>query len=139
MSVRIQDFNIPDALYKRIKERAERKHHTLEDELVEALTAGVAKDEEDRIPADITNEMSSLEQASDEALWQAARSHLPLDVSDEIEELHLKGQREGLNTAEKQQLAGMMHQYERYMLIRAKAAALLKRRGYDVDVLLEEP
>ncbi len=138
MSVEIQSLHIPDVLYQRIKERAERKHRPFEEELVEVLAAGVAQDDHDRIPADITAELSSLEQASDEALWQAARSHLPVKISDEIEELHLKRQREGLSAAEKQKLSAMMHQYERYMLIRAKAAALLKKRGYDVNVLLEE-
>jgi hypothetical protein len=50
-----------------------------------------------------------------------------------MEDLHLKRQREGLTDAEAKTLDGLVRQYERTMLVRAQAAALLKARGHDVS------
>lgn len=52
---------------------------------------------------------------------------LPADLSEAISPLSL------LNDAA---LAGLVRQYERVMLVRAQAAALLKQRGQDVSELL---
>jgi hypothetical protein len=71
----------------------------------------------------------------DEALWRAARTRLPADAVEELERLHLKRQRQGLTASEDEQVAALVRQYERVMLVRAQAAALLKERGHDVSVL----
>ncbi len=137
MSVEIHSLNIPDALYQRLKARAEQHQRTVEDELIEAAAAGVAEDED--IPPELEKTLASLSVLDDETLKQAARSHLPLEMWQEIEELHFRQQREGLMTAEQARLNWLMRQYERAMLIRGEAAALLKERGHDVDVLLKRP
>jgi hypothetical protein len=43
---------------------------------------------------------------------------------------------QGLTEAEVQEAATLLRQYERVMLVRAHAAALLKQRGHDVSSLL---
>ncbi|HEU5369471.1 MAG TPA: hypothetical protein VFU69_13450 [Ktedonobacterales bacterium] len=136
MPVEIRSLNIPDALYQRLRERAEQNHRTVEDELIEAAAVGIA--EEDDIPPDLEKTLASLAALDDETLKQSARSHLPLEMWQEIEELHFKRQREGLMNVEKERLAWLMRQYERAMLIRGEATALLKERGYDVNTLLKQ-
>jgi hypothetical protein len=64
--------------------------------------------------------------------WQ---THLPADAAARLEELHLKRQREGLTEQQENEAAALIRQYERVMLIRAQAAALLKQRGHDVTGL----
>ena len=76
---------------------------------------------------------------NDEALWLVARSRLAEEAAAHLEELHLKRQREGLTEAEALTLAGLVRQYERAMLVRAQAAALLRQRGHDVSELLAAP
>jgi hypothetical protein len=88
----------------------------------------------DELPADLAEAIFSLALLDDEALWQAARSHLPSEAAAQLEVLHLKRQQEGLTETETQILAGLVCQYERAMLVRAQAAVLLKQRGYDVSV-----
>jgi len=90
------------------------------------------------LPADLAEALSSLELLNDEALWKAARSHLPSEAAAQLEALHFKRQEEGLTETEAQTLAGLVRQYERAMLVRAQAAALLKQRGYDVSVLVTQ-
>jgi hypothetical protein len=64
----------------------------------------------------------------DTELWRAAHTRLPSDVAARLEELHLKRQRVGLTEPEVREAAVLAQQYERSMLVRAQAAALLKQR-----------
>ena len=72
------------------------------------------------------------------ALWQAARSRVPLEMVREVQKLQAKRKRTGFSPAEQQRLDDHLHHYDLVMLIRASTAALLKQQGHDVDVLLTE-
>lgn len=130
-------LNIPDDLYQRLKQRAEEAHRTVEAQLVKTISAGLVIEEEE-LPIDIANALAALETADDEALWRAARSRVPLEIAREVQKLKRKQQRGSLTEAERHKLDELLHQYDLVMLIRAKAAALLKQHGHDVDVLLIE-
>jgi plasmid stability protein len=125
---------LPDDFYQRLKVRAEQAQHNIEDELVNLAAAAL---DNEPIPLDIQEAVASLPVLDDAALWQAARSRLPQADSDEVEALHFKRQREGLTDTEKQRLAGLMHQYEKALLIRSHALLLLKQRGQDITPLLQ--
>jgi uncharacterized protein YnzC (UPF0291/DUF896 family) len=72
----------------------------------------------------------------DAELWRAARSRLAAEDAERFEELNAKRQREGLTSDEDRESAALVRRYERAMLVRAQAAALLKERGHDVSSLL---
>jgi hypothetical protein len=88
------------------------------------------------LPAYLQEAITPMSLYTDEELWQAARSRLPTEDSEEIETLHRKRGREGLSDEEERALAGLLRFSDRLMLVRAQAAALLKQRGHDVSVLL---
>ena len=71
--------------------------------------------------------------------WQAGRSRMAPDAAESLSELNAKRQREGLTEAEQQESELLVRQYERAMLVRAQAAALLKQRGHDISSLLAAP
>ena len=75
----------------------------------------------------------------DAALWQAARSGLSAEAAARLEALHIKRQKKGLSETEARTLAELVQQYERSMLIRARAAAILKLRGHDLSGLAATP
>ena len=79
--------------------------------------------------------MDDLELLDDDALWRAARTRLDFEQSTQKEALHIKRQSEGLSAVEEQTLSVLVFRYERSMLVRAQAAALLKARGHDVSSL----
>jgi hypothetical protein len=106
---------------------------TLEAELLEVLSTAVPADES--LPHSLAEELARLDMMSDTDLWQAARSRLSNEEADQLEVLHIKRQNEGLSESEIRTLAELVGQYERSMLIRARAAALLKQRGHDVSGL----
>jgi hypothetical protein len=101
---------------------------------VEVVTTAVPLVED--LPPDLAEAISPLAALDDEALWRAARSRLPADDAERLEELSSKQQREGLTDVEADETARLLRRYERAMLVRAQAAALLKRRGHDVSSLL---
>jgi hypothetical protein len=53
--------------------------------------------------------------------------------------LRAKRRRSGLTLAEWQRRDELMRQYDRGILIRSRAMLLLKERGHDISVLLEQP
>jgi hypothetical protein len=89
----------------------------------------------DQISPDIAATVASLEQLTDEELWRAARNRLAEEFSSRTEELHHKRQREGLTAAEEEEESNLVRGYENILLIRAKAAQLLRARGHDVGGL----
>ena len=112
--------HIPDALYRRLQRRARQSKRTLEAELLEALATGISPEED--LPADLAEALVPLSLLDDDALWRAARSHLPVSAAHRMEALHLKLQSEGLTEAEKDELSALLEQYERFMLVRAHSA-----------------
>ncbi len=133
MAAQTLTVHIPERLYTRLKQRADRAQRTVEAEMLEVLATAVPTAEE--LPADLAEALAPLALLDDVALWQAARHRLAPEVATQLEELHLKQQREGLTEAEAQTLAELVKCYERTMLVRAQAAALLKQRGHDVREL----
>lgn len=82
----------------------------------------------DELPANLAEAISPLTVLEDAALWRAAQSRLPAAEAEQLADLHLKRQREGLTETESQTVAALVQQYERAMLVRAQAIALLKQR-----------
>lgn len=131
-------INLPDDFYQRLKARAESAQRTVEAEVRTIVTAAIA---DDSVPADVEADVEALKTADDATLWHVAEtSRLSQQESEEIEALHFKRQRgETLTDEERLRLAAGTLHYERAMLMRAEAAALLKERGHDIDVLLKHP
>lgn len=127
---------LPTSLYERLRQRAAQAQRSVEEEAREALASAVG--EQDTLPANLEAAIAPMALLSDAELWQACRTRLPQSAVEQLEALHLKRQREGLTEAEAATTAALVHQYERVMLIRAQAAALLKQRGHDVSGLLPD-
>jgi hypothetical protein len=134
MTAHAVTLHVPSLLYEQIKRRAEQTQRTVEAELLDIVVTAVPVG--DDLPADLAEAITPLEVLDDEALWRAARCSLLAETATQMEDLHLKRQREGLTDAEAKTLDGLVRQYERTMLVRAQAAALLKERGHDVSKLL---
>jgi hypothetical protein len=128
--------SLPSPLYERLARRAQRTRRTVEAEIVDAVAT--LPDEPDDLPADLAEAIAALHLLGDEDLWRAAGQRLAGEKADRIEELHLKRQREGLSASENEELATLMTEYTRIMLVRSRSAALLKQRGHDVSGLVAE-
>jgi hypothetical protein len=92
--------------------------------------------QQEALPPDIEQELLAMVLFSDEELWRAARMTAPADKVERMQLLVEKQQLEGLTEAEKQEAFFLSHFFTRVMLVRGKAAVLLKERGHDIDHLL---
>lgn len=128
-------LSLPPALFDQLKRRAQQADRSVEDEVVSLLLAHIPIP--DVLPAHCAEAISPLPHFNDEQLWNAARTRLPTEEADEMEELHYQRERGDLTEEGAQRLAELMRRYERTMLVRAEAAALLHRRGHDVSSLLK--
>src|SRR5581483_2738107 len=107
--------NIPDELYQRLKQRAEENHRSVEAQLLKTLSAGLIVEEEE-LPSDLAAALSALETADDKALWQAARSRVPLEMAEAVQKLRAKQKRTNLTAAEQRKLDDLLHHYDLIML-----------------------
>jgi plasmid stability protein len=130
MTVQSLTLSIPELLYEQIKHRAAERDRSVEDETLDLLANAVPGNQ--GLSKDLAAAIAPLELLDNEALARAAQSHLPSDVAQALESLHLKRQRDGLTAAEGETLSALVLQYERAMLVRAQAARLLRERGLDV-------
>src|SRR5438876_1390269 len=117
MTMQILTLNIPEPLYQRLKERAQRSNRPVEEETLDVLASVVPAT--DQLPAEFADAISQLTLLEDGALWRVVRSRLAEEASAQREELHLNRQREGLTDAEAQTVAALVRQYERALLGRA--------------------
>jgi hypothetical protein len=127
-------ITLPEKIYQRVKRRSQIMKRSVADEVVATVTAALP--EQETLPPDIEQELLALVLFSDEELWRAARMTAPADKVERMQILVEKQQLEGLTEVEKQEAALLSHFFTRIMLVRAKAAVLLKERGHDIDQLL---
>jgi hypothetical protein len=127
-------ITLPEPIYQRVKRQSQLMQRSIADELVAAVASSLP--EQETLPPDIEQELSELHLFTDEELWRAARMTVPVDKAGRMQILVEKQQLEGLTDSEKQETAVLSHFFNRVMLVRAKAAVLLKERGHDVDQLL---
>ena len=130
MSLHPVTVNIPTKLYTRIKRRAAQAQRSVEEEMLEAIAAIPF---EERLPDELEEVIANLKFSDNESLWRAARRRLPGEVSEQLEQLHLKQQNVGLTETEIETRDHLIQQYEKNMLVRAEAAVLLKQRGFDIS------
>lgn len=124
--------NLPSEVFIRIKKRADESNRSVEAEAVELLAATLDTDDE------LAQSVQALESLDNDGVERAARSQIATELSAELESLHFKKQREGLTEIESARCAELVDAYERSMLIRAHATALLKKRGIDVSHLVAQ-
>jgi hypothetical protein len=127
-------ITLPETIYQRVKKQSQLMQRSVADELVAVVTSSLPKEES--LPSDIEQELSELDLFTDEELWRAAQMTAPVDKTGRMQVLVEKQQLEGLTESEKQEADVLSHYFNRVMLVRAKAAVLLKERGHEVDQLL---
>lgn len=128
-------LNIPEKLYKRLSYRAQQTQRAVEDELLDAVASGLPLSDE--LPSGLEAELAQLVVLGDDALWTIARSRLHPEQANKLERLHLKAQRHPLTTTERKHEQALASEYERILLLRARAARLLQDRGIDISTLLD--
>lgn len=136
MSNQTITIDLPQQLYQQATERATRAHLSVEDELITTVAAAYSREE---IPSATRTALAQLEFLDNAELWRAAQLQVLPEVHERMEILLEKRQIAGLTVAEKAESEQLVQHTEYVMLVRAKAAALLRSRGHDVTELVQPP
>ncbi len=121
---------LPVPLFDRLKRAAELTHRSVEDVLASTVNAALPPDP--TLPAEVVDDLAALALFSDDALWAAAESSLSPAQQRRLEQLSNVADRRSLTAAESSELSQLLEQYDRSVLRRAKALAVLAQRGYQI-------
>jgi hypothetical protein len=133
MSTRSLTIEISAEMYDALSRRAADAHRSVADELVLAVQKDVAGEQ---LSPELEAELAALPAAGDAALQAIAQSRLSEADRVRLEELHQKKGSQGLSSAEENEAVELLERYDRCLVLRAHALALLKQRGYDLTPLL---
>ena len=137
MAVQNVTIRLSESLYHQVNLRARRMQRSVEEEVVAVVEDALPA--LDALPAEIADEMGPMVFLTDHELWQAARATTTSVENRRMQALLLKRQREGLSPEEETEAERLAQRQERIMLLRARAATLLKERGQDVSKLIQSP
>jgi predicted ArsR family transcriptional regulator len=135
MTVQAITLNLPQAVYKQIRQAAEKVGRPVNEVLLEAVAAVAPVIGTE--PENLRTALAQMAYLNDAALWQAARTTMTAEQRERLETLHDKQQHEGLTPDEQVEEQALLSLYRETLLVRAQAAVLLKQRGYDVSEPLQ--
>lgn len=131
MTVQTVTLRLPESLYLRFQQAARATHRSLDDVLLHAVEVG-SPPRWDDAPVEFQADLAALDRLEDEALWRVARSRKQEADMARYQELLDKNANGRLTAADREELTKLRVEYDRMMLCKAHAAALLRWRGYQV-------
>ena len=130
MAVREVTLRLPQEVFERIQRAAATAHRSVDDVLVEAVIAAAPAAGE--ISIDARSALAQMAYLNDAALWQVARATIGAEQRDRLQDLHDRQDEGQLTDAERVEERALLELYRGTVLLRARAALLLKQRGYDI-------
>ena len=127
-------ITLPTPIYSRVERQSQLMQRSIAEELIAVVTEYWQKEV---LADDIEQALAQLDLLTDSELWQSAQIAVSSENTESMQELVEKQQRDGLTASENQQAQLLSHLFNRIMLVRAKAAILLKRRGYDISPIIK--
>lgn len=129
-------IQMPQPLYRRLERLAKLTRRPVESLVVQTLEANIPPLPDD-LPDEMRDDLLALEELSDEALWQVARSVVNPEAQAEYRLLLEKNRLGTITESEQARLAQLRREADRLMLRKAYAYVLLKWRGYRLPTLAE--
>lgn len=129
-------LRLPTSLYDLFRTRAERTKRPIESELLEVVQTAATS--ELSLSDDLSQAIADLEVLDDEALWRAARVEQDESGRERLGALTAAQGTAVFGEAESAELEELLHHTDRILLVRAHAAKLLKGRGFDIPLTIED-
>lgn len=131
MTTRTVTLQLPESLYTRLQQAARATQQSLDDVLLHAVQVGSPPSWDDA-PAEFQADLAALDRLDDEALWHIARSRKTEADMGRYQELLDKNANGLLLAEECDELVQLRVEFDRFMLRKVHAAALLRWRGHQV-------
>lgn len=128
MSEKTVTIELPESLFRKLQRAAELTYRPLDEVLASTLNALLVAPP--GLPTALADELAAMHVLSDDALWSATRPSLAAAEQHRLQQLnHAAGER-SLTQAEQAEQTALIHAYQRSLLRRAQALAILAQRGY---------
>lgn len=123
--------DFPVAAFEALQRTAQRQNRPVADVVRDLVLRELP--ELPLLPRDVETELTSFATLSDDVLWLIARSTLTRKQLQELARLNDTGQQRSLTAAEQVRQQELISAYDRTILRRARAAALLQQRGHNLS------
>lgn len=124
-------LNLPNLLGARIQRLAQKFHKTEQEILLDAITTALPPMV--GVVPELADELAELTFLNDATLWRIARSTLPQEQYNQMDELLARKGQGKIIATEQQTLDELVEQSQHVILKRGQAAVLLQQRGYDLS------
>jgi hypothetical protein len=131
MTARTVTMQLPENLYLRLQQTAQATHQSFETILLRALQVGSPPAWESA-PAEFQADLAALDRLDDAALWRMVRYRATAAQMERYQTLLDKNANDTLSAEERAELAQLRTEFDRRMLQKAHAAALLQWRGHQI-------
>lgn len=131
MPVETVTLQIPEIIYQRLVNTASATQRPLEEVILHALKIG-SPPEWDNVPPEFQADLAALDKLDDNTLWQIARSHKTAAEMERYNILLESNSNNTLTEAERLEIMALRQEADRFMLLKAQAAVLLRWRGHRV-------
>jgi hypothetical protein len=131
MTLRTVTMQLPENLYLRLQQTAQATKQSFEAILLRALQVG-SPPTWDTAPAEFQVDLAALDRLDDAALWSVARYHPSTAQTDRYQQLVDQNANDRLSPQEQAELSRLRAEFDRDMLRKAHAAALLQWRGHQI-------
>jgi hypothetical protein len=121
---------VPEPIYRRLQRISQATYRPIEDVL--ATTVSVALPASLDLAPELADDLAAMSMFSDEALWAATESSLSPSQRRRLNQLSHAGGLRSLSAAESAELTHLVDLYDRAVLRRARALAILAHRGFAV-------
>ncbi|MFZ1756080.1 MAG: hypothetical protein WBO46_16780 [Caldilineaceae bacterium] len=130
-------IELAEPVYRRLQRASELTYRPIDEILSSALTVALGLPPD--LPAESQAELAAMGMLSDAGLWAASESTLSPAQQRRLRQLnHAAGERK-LSSSEEREQAQLLELYQRSVLQRAQALALLAYRGYDLPERADLP
>jgi len=138
MSANTVTVTIPERLYNRLQAIAKNSNQAISDVLIASAEAMLVLENADTaLSPEVADELAAMRLSSDEALWASTQSTLSPQQQARMSELTQYQAERTLTAAEQNELDNLLAEYDRSVLRRAQAFALLSLRGHTLPDINE--
>jgi len=133
MTLQTITLRLSEDSYRRLQRMAIVLRRPLEEVASQTIRGNLPPTVDD-LPAELQNELVAWLSSSDEQLWEIAGAALPTDQWRRHRRLLRKNETGALNEAEREELARLRAEADRFVLRRSYALAVLKWRGHTLPL-----
>lgn len=131
MPLRTVTMQLPENLYLRLQQTARSTRQSFDAILLRSVQVGSPPDW-GSAPAEFQADLAALDRLDDAALWRVARSRADADAVARYQVFLDKNAAGTLSAEEGDELTQLRTEFDRRMLLKVHAAALLQWRGHQI-------